>query len=133
MSDINNILKKIIPIKNTRLAARVVGTIWLVICLLGIVIFFLMGTEKHIDAAPESTDVLGIVTLVFFFIAFLGLIIAWWRSGIGGFISLFGFVISGVLFKLNPDLIFIPPFFVIVLLPSILYLADWWSANNQKP
>jgi hypothetical protein len=131
MKDNNRVSKKSASIPTIRLAARVVGTIWLAICLFGFISFFLEGSKP----VNSSRDILGIATIVCFLIAFCGLIIAWWRSGIGGFMSLFGFITAAVLFKLNPKYIFSLLFFVIVLLPSILYLADWWfsAKETQNP
>ena len=120
-------------VKTILLAARVVGTIWLVVCLFGFISFFLEGSKT----TPKPPDILGIATVVCFLIAFCGLIIAWWRAGFGGFVSLFGFILAAILFKMNPDFTFNLPIFVIVLLPSVLYLAYWWdekksSARNSK-
>jgi hypothetical protein len=124
MDNNKTVSKKNTPVRTIRLAARVTGTIWLVICLFGFISFFLEGSKT----TTKQPDILGIATIVCFLIAFSGLIIAWWRSGTGGFVSLFGFIAAGVLFKMNPEFIFSLAFFIIVLLPSILYLADWWFA-----
>lgn len=132
MSDINSILQNKTSLKTIRLAARVIGTIWLVICLFGFIGFFLEGTKGHESAVPKPLDILGIATISCFILGFFGLIIAWWRAGIGGLISLFGFIITGVLFKINPNYILSPPFFVLILLPSILYLAYWWGDKKSS-
>jgi hypothetical protein len=128
MTDIKNVSRKKTPIKTIRLAARVVGVIWLVVCLFGFISFFLEGSKS----APKPPDILGIATIVSFLIGFCGLIVAWWLSGIGGFISLVGFIMTAIIFKLNPNFIFNLPIFVIILLPSFLYLASWWDEKKSS-
>jgi hypothetical protein len=131
MNDVTNISKKGTDLKTLRMAARVIGAIWIVICLFAFISFFLEGTPKNADTAPKPPDILGIATIICFIIGFCGLIIAWWREGIGGFLSLFGFILTGVLFKLNPNFIFSYIFFIILLLPSVLYLMYWWGVKNK--
>jgi hypothetical protein len=136
MNEVTKIQKRGTSSKSTRLAARVIGTIWLSIGL-----FFLIGSlfehPKTPGAVPKPPDILGIATIVCMLIAFGGLILAWWKEGLGGFISLSGFIIAGALLIIDPDLNFSLPIFVILMVPSILYLVYWWderklSAGNSK-
>ena len=133
MNEIANNSKKKTPLKSLRLTARITGTIWVVFSLFLIVVAFLEGNQSKSSTVSKPHDILGIAAVVFLFIALTGLIIGWWRAGIGGLISLFGFIIAGVLFIINPKLIFSLPVFLILLVPSMLYFAYWWEAKKSMP
>jgi hypothetical protein len=137
MNDLTNISQKRTPSNSIRLAARITGTLWVLICLF---IFFGNVIEQSNKSTGDTKppDILGIATVVCLLIALGGLIIAWWREGIGGFISFFGIIIAGALLIIDPKLDFSLPVFAILLVPSILYLAYWWDAKkssveNPKP
>lgn len=131
MNDITNISQKRIPSKGLRLAARIIGTLWVLICIFLFVGYYLEGIQRNAGAPSKPPDILGIATVVFLSIALGGLILAWWREGIGGFISLFGIIIAGALLIIDPKLDFSLPVFVILLVPSILYLAYWWDERKS--
>ena len=132
MNEITNNSNKT-PSKSLRLTARITGTIFVIICLFLIVVAFLEGNQSKSSTVSKPHDIVGIAAVVFLLIALTGLIIGWWRAGIGGLISLFGFIIAGVLFIIDPKLIFNLPVFLILLVPSILYLAYWWEAKKSMP
>lgn len=129
MNDVTNIPKKRTPSKGIRLAARIIGTLWVLICVFFFVGYYLEGIQRNAGAPSKPPDILGIATVVCLSIALGGLIIAWWREGIGGFISLCGIIIAGALVIIDPKLDFSIIAFAILLLPSILYLAYWWLAK----
>ena len=133
MNEVTINSKKKTPSKGLRLTARITGTIFVLICLFLIVVAFLEGNQSNSSTVSKPHDILGIAAVVFLLIALTGLIIGWWRAGIGGLISLFGFIIAGVLFIINPKLIFSLPVFLILLVPSMLYLAYWWEAKKSMP
>ena len=132
MNEIAKNSKNNIPLKSLRLTARITGTIWVVFSLFLIVVAFLEGNQSKSTTVSEPHDILGIVAVVFLLIALTGLIIAWWRAGIGGLISFFGFIIAGVLFIIDPKLIFSLPVFLILLVPSVLYLVYWWLVEKSN-
>jgi len=138
MNEIANNSKKKTPLKShLRLTARITGTIWVVFYLFLIVVGYIEGLQSKSNTVSKQPDILLIASVACLMIALTGLLIAWWRAGIGGLISLFGFIITGVLFIIDPKLIFSLPVFAISLLPSILYLVYWWlteksSAENSK-
>ena len=132
MNEIANNSKKKTPLKSLRLTARITGTIWVVFTLFLIVVAFLEGNQSKSSTVSKPPDILGIAAVVFLIIALTGLIIAWWRAGIGGLISFFGFIIAGVLFIIDPKLIFSLPVFLILLVPSLLYLVYWWLAEKSS-
>ena len=137
MNEITNNSKKKTPSKSSLQTARIIGTIWASFYLFAIVFGYL--EEIQIKPGHVSTpDFLQIPIAVCLLIAVTGLIIAWWRAGIGGLISLFGFIIAEVLSLIDPKFIFPLLMFAISLLPSILYLVYWWkvkksSAENSQP
>lgn len=131
MNDITNNSKKALS-KSSLQTARIIGTIWASFYLFAIV----FGYLEEIQIKPDHVsipDFLQIPIAVCLLIAAIGLIIAWWRAGIGGFISLFGFIIAEVLSLIDPKFVFPLLIFAISLLPSILYLGYWWKGKNHQP
>ena len=136
MNEITNNSKKT-PSKSSLQTARIIGTIWASLYLVAIV----FGYLENIQIKPghvSTPDFLLIPIVACLLIAVTGLIIAWWRAGIGGFISLFAFITAEVLSLIDPKFIFPLLLFAISLLPSILYLIYWWkvkksSAENSQP
>jgi len=130
MNEVINNSKKKTPAKSSLQTARIIGTVWISFYLFAIV----FGYLEHIQIKPghDSTpNYLLIPIVVCILIALTGLFIAWWRSGIGGFISLFGFIIAEILSLIDPKFIFPLLIFVISLLPSILYLVYWWKERKS--
>jgi len=132
MNDIINNPGNRTPSKGLRLAARIIGTLWVLICIFLFVGYYLEGIQRNAGAPSKPPDVFGIVIVISLSIALCGLIIAWWREGIGGFISLFGIIIAGALLIIDPKLDFSLPVFSILSVPSILYLSYWWLAEKSN-
>jgi hypothetical protein len=114
------------------LIARITGTIWVIFYLFVIVVGYLESIQIKPGHVSQPDDILLIPIVACLLIALTGLIIAWRRAGIGGLISLFGFIIVEVLSIISPKFIFPLPIFAISLLPSILYLVYWWKVNNHQ-
>jgi hypothetical protein len=130
MNEMTNDSKQKTPSKSLLQTARIIGTIWASFYLLAIVFGYL--EEIQIKPGHVSTpDFLQIPIVVCLLIAVTGLIIAWWRAGIGGFVSLFGFIIAEVLSLIDPKFIYPLLIFAVSLLPSILYLVYWWKAKKS--
>jgi hypothetical protein len=125
-----NILKKNPSSKTLGLTARITAILWVFIFLFFGIGYYLEGLQRHAGEAPKPPDKLGIVVVVSINIALAGLIVGWWREGLGGFISLFGFILAGILVIIDPLLDFNIIFFLLILLPTFLYLAYWW--DNKK-
>ena len=137
MNEISDNSKKKTPSTSLCLTARITGTIWVFFYLFVIVFGYLESIQIKPGHVSQPDDILLIPIVASLLIALTGLIIAWWRAGIGGLISLFGFIIVEVLSIISPKFIFPLPIFAISLLPSILYLVYWWqlkqsSAENFK-
>jgi hypothetical protein len=107
-----------------RWTARIIGTLWILICLLLFIGYYLEGLQRNSGTVQTKPDILGIFVLVCMAIGLLGLTVAWWNEGLGGIISTIGFLLAGILLIIDPKLNF-SPIFLIVLVPSILYLAYW--------
>jgi hypothetical protein len=113
-----------------RWTARSVGT------LLVLSSVFLAGAdiiEKHNKQAGFLSNPhtgLMILTIVCFFVALAGLVIALWREGIGGLIAFIGMLGVVIVILNNPDFN-ASLMLLIILIPSLLYLLYWWLAKNK--
>jgi hypothetical protein len=117
--------------KSLRLTARIIGTLWILICLMLFIGYYFEGLERKSSAIPAQPDIFGIFIVVFMGCALVGLVIAWWNEGLGGFISFIGFLIAGTLLIIDPKLNFSPIFFI-VFVPTVLYLAYWKETRNFR-
>ncbi len=123
MSEITNSAKAN-PSKSLRLTARIIGTLWILICLTLFIGYYIEGLQRNSGTIPPKPDIFGIFVLVCMAIGLVGLIIAWWNEGLGGLISVIGFLLAGTLLIIDPKLNF-SPVFLIAFVPSMLYLAYW--------
>lgn len=89
--------------------------------------------EKHNRQAAFLSNPhkeLMILTVVCFFLALAGLVIALWREGIGGLIAFIGMLGVVIVILNNPDFN-ASLMLLIILIPSLLYLLYWWLAKNK--
>ncbi len=114
-------------LKQLRLAARITATVWTLFCLYMFVGYMMEDIQRNKGVLTSSTDWLAVATVVSLFIGFIGLIIAYWREGIGALISLIGFLLGALFLIIDPKLTFSFIYFII-LLPTILYFIYW----NEK-
>jgi hypothetical protein len=86
----------------------------------------LEGYNKHGAAASGTFDALMIITFTFWGAGLAGLILALWKEGLGGIVSLVSFIVFIFLVGINPkpDVSFSNMLFIF-LLPSVLYLWYW--------
>ena len=129
MEEDNRILKKNFSVQGLRIAARITGTIWVLLCLFGFIGYFIEGIQRHGFSMP--TDILGFATVIFLLAGLAGLVVAFWRTGAGVIISVSGFVLSAVFMICDPKLTF-SPIFLIIFLPSLLYFAYWRETKKLK-
>lgn len=107
-----------------RWLARILGTLAVVVFLL----FFVADCVKKGTVAIGSDR---IVMTAFMFLAFIGLIIAWKREGIGGvtaLVGLIGFNIFAPASETNGGIFVITGLYG---LPALLFLFCWWQARKQ--
>lgn len=112
-----------------RLGARITGTLWVFFCLFGLIGYLIEGIQKNDGKFKMPSDWLGVATEVFIFVGLGGLIVAYWREGTGGLISLIAFILATVFLIADPQLNFSPIFFILYL-PSFLYLGYWRESRK---
>jgi len=114
---------------NLRWAARIVGTIEVAL------LFYIAFTEFREELANQGTSPLVTMLNGQYFlavtltIAFIGLIIAYWREGLGGGVSLISFIVLFIGwsdFHVNFIL-----GMLLAALPSILYVSYWLSVYRD--
>jgi len=132
MNEISNNSKKITPSTSLRLTARITGTIWILFFLFVIVVGYLEDIQIKPGHVSQPNDILVIPIVSCLLIALTGLFIAWWRPGIGGVISLLGFIMVEVLSIFSPKFTLPFPIVAISLLPSIMYLVYWWKVRKSS-
>ena len=123
--------------KIIRWTARIIGTL-VVAFTMFIVIGEMLESYKQIGQTFSDTfDPLMIITFIFWGAGLAGLILALWKEGLGGIVSLLCFIIFIILIGINPkpDVSFSNVLFMF-LIPSVLYLCYWWltrkSSNKKK-
>ena len=112
-----------------RWAARIIGTL--------IVIFTLIiGIGEMLEGHNKPNADYNTYTIIIFIVwgaGLVGLILALWKEGIGGIISLLCFIIFNVLAAINPT----PDSrysygLLLFMIPSILYLVYWWLVRYSS-
>lgn len=111
-------------------AARIIGTLFVAFPLFFFIGYLVEGLHK----TGPGLDTYMIITFIVWGIGLAGLLLAIWKPGTGGLISLLSFIVFNILAALhpNPDAKY-SIVLLIFLLPSILYLIFWWqnkSAND---
>ena len=132
MNDVNVSQKKSNSSNTIRLAARVTGGIWL--ALGAIILFFAVGegiqsSQRH---PSNPTDLYGIFVLGSFILGLGGIALAYWKEGLGGLISLIAILIAGALMIIDPKLDFSIVFFIIAIVPSVLFIISWWEKRKSS-
>jgi hypothetical protein len=121
-------MKKKNPNNWLRWIARITGTLLVAFTLFMFIGELIESIQRHGNTPFSSYKLLLIVMFVVWGIALAGLIIAWWKEGLGGTISLVAFWLVYILNLFNEgapmrwDAIKI---FLIFSFPAILYLIYW--------
>ncbi len=111
-----------------RWTARVIGTLMVLFTLFMFIGEMLEGQKRHAGSAVASFSPFLLVIFTVWGIALAGLIMAIWKEGLGGIISLSGFILTFVLNLFNKEASMrwsAIPVFLIFSIPSILYLIYW--------
>jgi hypothetical protein len=123
-------MKKTKSINIIRWTARIIGTL-----IVAFTLFMAMfeGYNKHGGAVSNTFDTFLIITFTFWGIGLAGLILALWKEGLGGIVSLVSFIIFIFLVGINPnpDASFSNMLFI-YLIPSVLYLCYWWLTRKSS-
>jgi len=116
-----------------RWTARIIGTLMVAFTLFMFIGETLESYKKHGAAASDPFDTLMIITFTFWGVGLAGLVLALWKEGLGGIVSLISFIIFFFLVAINPkpDVHFMYALFIF-LIPSVLYLCYWWLARKSS-
>jgi len=123
-------MKTTTTISIVRWTARVIGTLLVLFTIFIGVGEMLQSYNKDGVSPFASFDILTIASFVFWVIGLAGLILALWKQGIGGFISLFGFIVFIFLVGMIPESNF-SYVLLIYLIPSVLYIYCWWLTKKS--
>jgi uncharacterized membrane protein len=112
-----------------RWTARILGTLMVAFVLLFAIGTIIEGSRKQ----GPGLDVYTIIVFIVWGTGLAGLILAWWKEGLGGIISSVCFIVFNILAAVSP----VPGSsysFVLLLfmIPSILFLSCWWMERNNK-
>jgi hypothetical protein len=126
-------MKKNLPIAIIKWTARVTGTLLVLFTLTFGIATFIDGLGRNNGSSLSSYSPLIIIIFIIWGLALAGLVLALWKEGLGGLISLISFVTMYILNLFNKaapnkgGAIFV---FLIFLIPSLLYLLYWWMTKN---
>jgi hypothetical protein len=126
-------MKNTTTISIIRWTARIIGTLMVAFTLFIGIGEMLESYNKHGAAASDTFDTLMIITFTFWGAGLAGLILALWKEGLGGIVSLVSFIIFIFLVGINPkpDVNFRNVLFIF-LIPSVLYLCYWWLTRKSS-
>ena len=121
-------MKKKQPYNGLRWTARISGTLLVAFTLFFVIASFIDGMNRNNESPFAFFSILIIIIFLIWGIALTGLILALWKEGIGGFISLGCFILMFILNLFNTEASMRAgafPVFLIFSVPSILYLIYW--------
>jgi hypothetical protein len=117
-----------------RWIAIVTGTLMVIFTLFIFVGEIMEGQKRHGGSAFGSFTPLMLIIFAVWGIALAGLILALWKEGLGGIISLVGFILTYILNLFNKEASMrwnAITIFLIFCIPSILYLV-YWKLNKDE-
>ena len=114
-----------------RWTARIVGTAIVALTLLIGIGEMLESYNKHGVSPIDAFDTLTKIYFVIWGVGLAGLILALWKEGLGGIISLVSFIIFNILVatSTNPESSY-SYILLVFTIPSILYLYYWWLTKK---
>ncbi|MEI7829807.1 MAG: hypothetical protein WCI31_08555 [Prolixibacteraceae bacterium] len=122
-------MKKSTSLSSLHVTSSIIG-----ILIVAFTLFFFVGSllEGRNKPAPDFPTSLIITFLIWGF-GLAGLVLAIWKPGIGGLFSLLSFIVFNlmVVFSPNPESRY-SFVLLIFLIPSILFLASWWSRKSKS-
>ena len=112
-----------------RWIARITGTLLSVF----ILIFVSFSVAGEVKETGFTYSLAQILTFIFWGIAMLGLLLALWKEGLGGIISLSALVLMFISGLFEPEANKEAMLWVVIILavPGILYTRYWWE-NKKK-
>ena len=117
-----------------RWIARITGILMVAFTLFFFIGEVIEGQQKHSGSGLASYTPLMLIIFAIWGFALAGLVLALWKEGSGGIISLVCYILVYILNLFNKEATnsahFIP-IFLIFCIPSILYLV-YWKLNNDE-
>jgi hypothetical protein len=112
-----------------RWTAGIIGTLIVAFTLIFAIGYLLEGRNKP----GPGLDTYTIVIFVVWGIGLAALLLAIWKPGLGGLISLLAFIVFNILAAVspNPEASY-TPVLLIFLLPSVLFLLFWFKKSSNK-
>ncbi len=115
------------PLKALRWAARIIGTLF-------VVIFLTVFITESVQKGGIQVERDRVATLILLFVSFAGLIAAWKWEGLGGVLALGSLIVFAGLQLLNGE----KPGGTIVIcamygIPALLFLLHWWWTRGNTP
>jgi hypothetical protein len=115
--------------KTIRWTARIIGALLALFCLM----FFIGYSMEGSGNSKSGLEPYNYFVFAFWGIGLAALILAWWKEGLGGIISLISFIIFNILAALSPvkgagySIILL-----IFLIPSVLFIYSWKQAMKMN-
>jgi hypothetical protein len=118
-----------------RWIARILGLLLSAFTILMAIGYHFEGQQKH-PGAPFLSGITPIILVIFIIwgIGLFGLLLGWWKEKLGGFLSLFCFILVFILNLFNPEstgkMVALIPM-LIYSIPSLLFISCWYSAKKN--
>jgi len=128
-------MKKTNPNSWLRWIARITGTLMVIFLLIMFIGEALEGSKKHEGSPFASVSPLILIIFVVWGVALAGLVVAWWKEGIGGMISLISYMLVYILNLFNKEAAMrwnAITLFLFLSLPAILYLIYWKLDKDEQ-
>ena len=116
------------PFNDIRRTARIIGTFWVIFTLVFGIANFIYGLNRTNGSPLASFSTLIIIIFIIWGFALAGLVVALWKEGLGGCISLVSFLLMYILNLFNKEASMrwsAITVFLIFCIPSLLYLYYW--------
>ncbi len=112
-----------------RWVARITGTLMAVF----ILVFASFSIAGEVKEMGINYSMAQIMTFIFWGIAMLGLLLALWKEGLGGIISLSALVLMFLSGLFEPEANKEAMLWVVIILavPGILYTRYWWESKKN--
>lgn len=131
MKNTTNKISESANLLTMRMIARIIGTLFAIFCILYLSSDLAEVLRPPQGIPPQPWDFYKIAQAISFSCSIGGLILAFWKEGIGGLIAFAGMVLSLVFMKYNPDANFNLTI-LILLIPSLLYLSYWFLSRKSS-
>jgi hypothetical protein len=128
-------MKKVNPYNWLRWIARIAGTLMVLFTLLMFIGGIIEGQKRHAGSALSSFTPLMLIIFALWGIALAGLVLAIWKEGLGGIISLLSFILMYILNLFNKEASMrgnAITIFLFFCIPSILYLVYWKLKKDDE-